>query len=282
MTAGYEFLQVERQGPVLGVALNRPDVHNALNASLIAELTSLFSSLADSGDGPVGDGDDAGGDDARVVVLSGAGPSFSAGADLNVMRAAAAATRAENEEDARALPLLLDAIDSCPLPVVARVHGAALGGAMGLLSVCDVVVAAESALFGFTEARLGIAPSLISPYVFRAIGVRQARALFVTGERFDAARALHIGLVHRVATAEGLDDAVAATVKGVLQCGPFALAACKRLTRVVPTLDEENARAFTIETLATLREGDEGREGLRAFLEKREPSFATTPPAPSA
>lgn len=282
MTAGYEFLQVERRGPVLQVSLNRPDVHNALNASLIAELTALFSSLADSGNGPMDNGDDAGGGNARVVVLRGTGPSFSAGADLNVMRTAATATRAENEEDARALPAMLDAVEACPLPVVARVHGAALGGAMGLLSVCDVVVASEGALFGFTEARLGIAPSLISPYVFRAVGVRQARALFVTGERFDAGHALHIGLVHRVAGQDGLDDAVDATVKSILQCGPVALAACKKLTRVVPTLGAENARAFTIEVLATLREGGEGREGLSAFLEKRAPSFVAAPPAPSA
>ncbi len=260
MEKQYQYLQIEQRGAALWVTLDRPAVRNAFNSAMIGELTAVFQGVEVGGA-------------ARAVVLAGAGASFCAGADLTWMREMAAYTHEENVADALRLAAMLEAVEGCPLPVVARVHGAALGGGAGLVAACDVVVGAADALFGFTEARLGIAPAVIAPFVVRKIGPGHARALFVTGERFDAAHAERIGLVHHVAAADGLDAAVEQVVAAVAACGPAAVRACKELVATVPALSREEARAYTAETIAALRASPEGQEGMRAFLEKRAPCF---------
>ena len=265
MNAQYQYLQLDQRGAVLRVTLDRPAVRNAFNPPMIAELTAVFNRV------------EAGGE-TRAAVLAGAGESFCAGADLTWMRAMAAYTREENIADAVRLSEMLEAVEGCAVPVVARVHGAALGGGAGLVAACDVVVSSSDTLFGFTEARLGIAPAVIAPFVLRKIGPGHARALFVTGERFDAARAARIGLVHRVTDRTGLDGAVQDALTGILSCGPAAVRACKELVAEVPGLSRKAARAYTAETIAALRASPEGQEGMRAFLEKRKPSFVAEPP----
>lgn len=259
MTASpdYQHLIVDRRGPVIAVTLNRPDVHNAFNPPLIAELTYCFGTL---------------GADARVraIVLTGAGASFSAGADLRAMRQSLALTPAENLADAERLAELFETIDRCPWPVVARVNGAAFGGGVGLVAVCDLAVAVEGARFAFSEVKLGIAPAVISPFVVRRIGLAQARALFLTGARFDAPRAQAIGLIHEVVPADQLDIAVDAHLTQFLSSGPEAVAAVKRLLADVPALDAAATRRATTELIARLRTSPEGQEGIRAFLEKRQ------------
>src|SRR5437899_4173898 len=253
MTAAYQHIQIEQRGPSLWVTLNRPEVRNAFNPAMIAELTALFTGIA-------------GDDETRVVVLAGAGASFCAGADLTWMREMAAYTHEENVADALRLVAMLEAVEGCAVPVVARVHGAALGGGAGLVAACDVVVVAADALFGFTEARLGIAPAVVAPFVLRKIGPGHARALFVTAERFDAARAERIGLVHHVADAAALDTKVQEVMSAVTACGPAALRACKRLVADVPGMARGAALGlYTAETIAALRASPEGQEGMRAF-----------------
>src|SRR6266576_97369 len=239
-------LDVERDGAVLRVTLARPERRNAFDATLIARLHDAFSDVGD----------------ARAVVLTGEGPSFCAGADVDWQRASIDLSLAENVQDALGLYRMLAAVDRCPAPVVAGVHGYALGGGSGLAACADVVVAAPDAVFGFTEVRLGIAPAVISPFVLAKIGAH-ARRYFTTGERFDAEAALRIGLVHELA--DDVAGAVARIVREVLQSGPEAVRAAKRLALDEPADDEELARLA-----AGLRAGAEGQEGLRAFLEKRE------------
>ena len=256
----YTTLRVERDGPVATVAFARPDVRNALNAEMIGELTRGFSALSEDGG-------------VRAVVLRGDGPAFSGGADINYMRAGLDLGEADNEKDALRLSDMFAAVDRCAHPVIARVHGAALGGGSGIIAACDIVIAADDALFGFTEARLGIVPAVISPFVLRKIGQSHARALFLTGERFDAARALRIGLVHDVVPASDLDAAVARAIDGILSCGPQATRVAKTIVRTVSMMSAEDARAWTAQTIAKRRASDEGQEGLRAFLEKRKPDW---------
>jgi methylglutaconyl-CoA hydratase len=243
-------LRVEREGDLLRVTMARPERRNALDAELIHELTEAFSDA----------------DDARAVVLAGEGPSFCAGADVEWQRVSIELSFEENVEDALRLHRMLETLDSCPAPVVARVQGYALGGGSGLVACADVVVAARDATFGFTEVRLGIIPAVISPFVFSRIGTGAARRLFLTGEQFDAATALHIGLVHEVT--DELDDVVERLVGEILKSGPQATRAAKRLLRERPEQGEDLARIA-----ARLRTSDEGQEGLRAFLEKRNPAW---------
>lgn len=261
-----ELLQIARTGPgdaVARVMLDRPEVHNAFNAELIGELRSAFRRL-----------DDEPADKLRVVVLSGNGPSFCAGADVTWMRASLALTREQNEQDAMVMAEMFDAIDRCPVPVIARVQGAALGGGMGLCAVSDLVIAEAGARFGFTEVRLGILPAVISPFVIAKIGESHARALFPSGKRFDATRALRIGLVHEVVEGDrALDDAVEAAVQDVLAAGPTAARAAKAVIREVRGLPHESTRWHTARKIATQRTSPEGQEGLRAFLEKRDPAW---------
>lgn len=253
-------LSVDRAASVTRITMNRPAVHNAFDPGLIAELRQTFERLAE--DAAV-----------RAIVLAGAGPSFCAGADLNWMRQSLSYSPEENHADTLALADMLDAIASCPQPVVARVHGAALGGGVGLVAACDIAVAAEDARFGFTEARLGLAPAVIAPYVLARIGAGHARALFLTAERFDAARALAMGLVHRVVPAADLDGAIEDIVRHLLAVGPEAARACKALARLVPAMSADEARSHTATVIARLRTGAEGQEGIRAFLEKRKPGW---------
>jgi methylglutaconyl-CoA hydratase len=259
-------LIVERTGPngsVARVRLNRPEVHNAFNAELIVELRRLFKRFSDE---PA--------DSLRAVVLAGEGPSFCAGADVNWMRASLNLTREENEQDAMVMAEMFDAIDRCAAPVVARVQGAALGGGMGLCAVSDLVIAEAGARFGFTETRLGILPSVISPFVIAKIGETHARALFPGGRRFDATRALRIGLVHEVVEGEAaLDGAVETAVKDLLAAGPTAARAAKAIIREVRGLPHESTRWHTARRIAGQRTSAEGQEGLRAFIEKRDPAW---------
>jgi methylglutaconyl-CoA hydratase len=244
-------LRVERDGEVLRVTLARPERRNAFDAGLIGELREAFADVGD----------------ARVVLLAGEGESFCAGADVDWQRASIELSLEENVQDALRLYEMLAALDSCPAPVVARVQGYALGGGSGLVACADVVVAARDATFGFTEVRLGIIPAVISPFVFARIGPGTARRFFLTGERFDAATALRIGLVHEVA--DDLDRMVEGLIGELLKSGPEATRAAKRLVHEQPAVGEELAQIA-----ARLRAGDEGQEGLRAFLEKRRPGWA--------
>jgi methylglutaconyl-CoA hydratase len=261
-----EPVRVERSGvseSVVRVTLDRPEVHNAFNELLIDDLRRLFRRLA--GEPP---------ERLRLVVLSGSGPSFCAGADVNWMRASVGLTREQNEHDAMAMAEMFDAIDRCPVPVIARVHGAALGGGMGLCAVSDLVIAEAGTRFGFTETRLGILPAVISPFVIAKIGETHARALFPGGRRFDATRALRIGLVHEVVEGiDALDEAVEVSVDDVLASGPTAARAAKAIVREVRGLPHESTRWHTARRIAAQRTSPEGQEGLRAFLEKRRPSW---------
>ena len=254
-------LTIERTPPITRITLNRPEVHNAFNETLIAELTAVFESLRE---------DEA----TRVVILQGAGKSFCAGADLNWMGKMVGSSFAENLEDARALARMFEAIDHCPKPVVGRVHGAALGGGAGLVAVCDIAVATPDAKFAFSEVKLGLIPAVITPYVVRKIGYGHARACFVSGERFDAETALRMGLIQRVVSAEQLDAEIDAITRNLLQNGPNAMAAAKMLLHAALVLPADELRSLTIARIAELRVSEEGQEGIRAFLEKRTPNFA--------
>jgi methylglutaconyl-CoA hydratase len=261
-----EGLLVERSGPngsVARVTLNRPDVHNAFNAELIGDLRRVFTRFADE---PA--------ESLRAVVLAGTGPSFCAGADVSWMRASLGLTREENEQDAMVMAEMFDAIDRCPAPVVARVLGAALGGGMGLCAVSDLVIAEAGAKFGFTETRLGIMPAVIAPFVIAKIGESNARALFPGGRRFDATRALRVGLVHEVVEGDAaLDAAVETAVSDLMAAGPTAARAAKAIVREVRGLPHESTRWHTARRIAGQRTSAEGQEGLRAFLEKRQPAW---------
>jgi methylglutaconyl-CoA hydratase len=254
--------RVERRARgVVWLTLDRPEIHNAFDDRLIAELTKELENQ----------GADAG---VRIVVLTGAGRSFSAGADLNWMRATASYGEAENLADARALARLMQTLHELPKPTVARVNGAALGGGTGLVACCDIVVASAQATFGTTEVRLGLIPAVIGPYVLAAIGPRQARRLMLTGERISAAEALRVGLVHEVVAAEQLDGAIDRIAGELLKNGPAALAAAKRLIRDLggrpieaPLIDD------TAQRIASLRVTGEAREGVGAFLDKRPPAW---------
>jgi methylglutaconyl-CoA hydratase len=242
-------LRAEREGDVLRVTLARPERRNAFDAELIAALTQAFSDVGA----------------ARAVVLAGDGPSFCAGADIAWQRAAVDLSHEDNVEDAMRLYQMLETIDSCPAPVVARVQGYALGGGSGLVACCDVAVAAPEAIFGFSEVRLGIIPAVISPFVLARIGRGAARRYFSTGERFGAEEALRIGLVHELAN--NLDAAVEQVVEALLAGGPEAIRAAKLLVREQPQGHELG------EIAAERRASDEGQEGLRAFLEGRTPTW---------
>lgn len=242
-------VRIERDGPLLRVTLARPERRNALDPVLISELTEAFCAVGE----------------ARAVVLAGDGPSFCAGADIEWMRSSVDLSFEENVEDALRLRALFEAIDGCPAPVVARVHGHVLGGGCGLVACCDVAVAPDDAVFAFSEVKLGIVPAVISPFVLARIGPGAARRYFVTGERFDAATALRVGLVDELA--DDLGAAVQRIVDELLGAGPEAARVAKQLART-PHSAEETARIT-----AERRTSAEGQEGLRAFLEKREPSW---------
>lgn len=245
------------------IALNRPDVHNAFDDGLIAELTSA---LVEAGRAEA----------VRAVVLTGTGASFSAGADLNWMRGMATASEQENREDSLRLAALVRTLQFLPKPTVARVNGAAYGGGVGLIAACDIAIGAEGARFGLTEVKLGLVPAVISPYVVAAIGVRQARRLFLTGEIIDAAEASRIGLLHQVVAADALDEAVDLALKLLAKAGPQAQREAKQLALRMGGINEQDAGridAENAELIARLRVSAEGQEGLGAFLDKRAPAW---------
>ena len=251
-----------RDGAVARLRLNRPQLHNAFDATLIAALTGALESVAAD-------------PDVRVVVVEGEGASFSAGADLNWMRGMAAASEEENRRDSLALARLMRTLDELPKPTIARVQGAAFGGGVGLVACCDIAIATANAKFGLTEARLGLLPAVISPYVIEAIGERQARRWFATAEMFDAATAHRIGLLHDVVDDEAaLDAAVQRQIDLLLKAGPVAAAGAKALVRrVAAQTDRDRLDADNAALIAALRVSPEGQEGLGAFLDKRAPAW---------
>ena len=253
-------LEVTREGPVARVWLNRPEVHNALSAELGRELAAALHVLAH---------DDA----VRVVVLGGRGPSFCAGADIGAMKASATATFDQNLEEAQQLGGYFAALADFPKPVVARLHGGVYGGGVGFACACDIAIASDDAKFGLTEVRLGIVPGLISPYVIRRLGDRHARELMLTGERFGADRALKIGLVQDVATIAELDARIDERVGELLKGAPHAQRRIKLLFELWANTSWEEYRAGLPRILAEVRSGDEAREGLTAFFEKRPPKW---------
>ena len=256
----HQFISCRRDGPIERLTLNRPDVRNAFNEDVIAELTRWAESIA-------------GDRDVRAVVLAGAGKLFCAGADLTWMSKTAAYTSEDNERDAAAAAAMFRAIDTLPVPVIGRIHGAALGGGAGLAAVCDIVVADEQAVFAFTEVKLGILPAVISPFAVAKIGRSAARELFLTGMRFDAARAKEIGLVHAVVPATELDATVDRYINEILAAGPEAIAAAKALIARVWSAPPAEVPTITAHAIATRRVSAEGQEGMKAFLEKRRASW---------
>ena len=262
-----DFLRIERNGPVARVMLDRPDVRNAFNQSVIAELTAAFTQLGTEAE-------------LRAIVLGGHGKAFCAGADLGWMRAMADYTWDQNRADAQALADMLWAIYRCPVPVVGRVHGDCYAGGVGLAAVCDVLVAADSANFCLSEARLGLLPATISPYVIRALGEQASRRYFTTAERFGANQAHALGFVHEVCAADALDAKVDELVAALVANGPMATRACKALVQDVagqpltPALREETARR-----IADIRASAEGKEGVQSFLNKRAPAWLPGTPA---
>lgn len=252
-------IRVETEGKVATVTLDRPDVRNAFNEELIAELRHAFTSFPP---------------DVRAVILTGGGGVFCAGADVAWMRKSKEYTEEENARDAAAMAAMFRAIDECPLPVIGRINGAAMGGALGLVACCDIAIAVDEAIFGFSEVRLGIIPANISTFVLPKIGARNARRYFLTGERFGAEEARAIGLVHEVVRPGSLDERVGAVAREILKCGPRAVAAAKELIREGMGRPREEQIAYTIETIARIRVSPEGQEGLAAFLEKRKPRWS--------
>lgn len=254
-------LLILHEGAVARLRMNRPDLHNAFDAGLIAALTGALTAVSND-------------PHVRVVVLEGSGASFSAGADLNWMRGMAKAGEAENRDDALALARLMRTLDELPKPTVARVHGAAFGGGIGLVACCDIAVGTPAARFGLTESKLGLLPAVISPYVIDAIGARQARRWFATAEIFDAAAALRMGLLHDVVEPDALDDAVARQVALLCKAGPLAAAGAKALVRrVAAEHDRDRLDADNAALIARLRVSPEGQDGLGAFLDKRAPGW---------
>jgi methylglutaconyl-CoA hydratase len=249
---------VEKKMHVSWVWLNRPELHNAFNAEVISELTTLFLEMAKDAD-------------LRLVVLGGKGASFSAGADLNWMKSMKEASEEENYQDAKKLAGLFEAINNLPVPVLGRIHGAALGGGSGLVSVCDYAIGCEKTLLGFTEVRLGLIPAVISPYVISKIGESQARAWFLSGEKFSADIGLRMGLLHEVTTLDKIDTAVDERVSSFLKAGPVAAREAKNLIRVVKPFNHFHEQ--TCRLIAKRRVSKEGQEGMSSLLEKKQPNW---------
>ena len=266
--AGYKTIAVDVRQSVALVVLSRPDVHNAFNAMLIAELTRALRSLDRNAS-------------VRAVVLLGEGKSFCAGADLNWMEEVARYSIAENLADATALATMLKTLHRLSKPTIARVHGAAMGGGVGLVACCDIAVAAQEATFALSEARLGLIPATIGPYVVEAVGARYARRYFLTAERFEAAEAYRIGLVHDIVTAAELDARINELLGALMLAGPHAQLECKALIRGVAHRPiDADVVGGTAEHIAAVRASPEAREGVAAFLEKRRPAWVPAPVAP--
>jgi len=257
----YSTIIAEHAGKVARIALNRPEVHNAFTATMIRELRDAVGAAASEAE-------------VRVVVLTGTGKSFCAGADLNWMREIIASSYEENYAESLAIAEFHEELYCLPKPTIARVNGTAIGGGTGFLSACDIVVASAEARFGLSEVKLGLVPAAISPYVVRRIGESQARRYFLTGERIDARRAQEIGLVNMVVAPEDLDHRTNEIIASLLSSGPEALAKAKELLHRVPRMPFEEAKAYTAAMIAALRVSAEGQEGMAAFLERRKPKWA--------
>ncbi|WOB09093.1 enoyl-CoA hydratase/isomerase family protein [Piscinibacter gummiphilus] len=254
-------LDIQRQGHVARVFLNRPEVRNAFNDAVIAELTAAFTQLGSD-------------ESLRAIVLGGHGKAFCAGADLSWMRAMADYSWEQNRADAQALADMLWTLWRCPVPVVGRIHGDCYAGGVGLAAVCDVLVASDAAAFCLSEAKLGLLPGTISPYVIRALGEQASRRYFTTAERFSAAQAHALGFVHELCSAEALDAKVDEIVAALCANGPMAVRACKQLVQDMAGAPlDEALRAETARRIADIRASDEGREGVQSFLNKRKPSW---------
>jgi methylglutaconyl-CoA hydratase len=256
----FQTILVNIEGQTAWVTLNRPDIHNAFNSLMISELYKAFSWIENN-------------EIIRVVVLTGAGRSFCAGADLNWMREVIKYSFEQNLQESRQIADVLHKIYALPKPTIAMVNGTAIGGGTGLLSACDIVIAADKAKFGLSEVKLGLVPAAISPYVVRRIGESKARQYFLTGERISADRASEIGLINEVVSLEDLKARVDDLIDNLLTSGPEAIANCKELIFRVPRMDMEEAKEFTARMIANLRISREGQEGMAAFLEKRSPSW---------
>jgi methylglutaconyl-CoA hydratase len=252
------FLKVDKDNGVYQITFNRPELHNAFNDAFIKELTELFKEIETD-------------DSARLVTLSGEGKSFSAGADLNWMKSMVEYSEQENIADSKKLALMFEQINNCPVPVVGFINGHALGGGVGLVSVCDYVMASDKALFGFTEVRLGLIPAVISPYVISKIGESHARAWFLSGERFSAHKAFHTGLVHTVVSPAEFESKKQETIQSFLKAGPVATRHCKELINNVLTNSEP--MDYTCQQIAIRRVSAEGQEGMKALLNKEKPSW---------
>jgi methylglutaconyl-CoA hydratase len=262
----YQHLTTKREGPVEHVTLNRPEVRNAFNEEVIAELMDWATQL----------GQRAAREGVRVAVLAGSGKSFCAGADVAWMAKTVSYTARENLQDATEASRMFAALDALSVPLIGRVQGAAIGGGAGLCAVCDIVVAGKEAMFGFTEVKLGILPAVIAPFALAKIGRSAARELFLTGTRFSAARAREVGLVHAVVPADELDLTVSHYVQEILTAAPGAIAAAKSLIANLWAQSVDEATPITATAIATRRVSAEGQEGLRAFLEKRPPAWIVT------
>jgi len=260
-TENYRAISIESASDLITLTLNRPEVRNAFNDTMIAEISDFFGQLSEKSR------------HYRVVIITGSGNSFCAGADLNWMKKMVDYSLEENLADSLKLAEMFRWISECPLPVLARVNGPAIGGGAGLVAVCDIAIAAESAVFGLSEVKLGLAPAVISPYMIRKMGDRYCREYFLTGERFSAARGAEIGLLNRVVPDKDLDQAVNEMVERLRTSGPNAIAACKTLLAGRSPADSRETDRFMAELIARLRISDEAQEGMRAFLEKRKPSW---------
>ena len=257
----YETILFSREGSIVRLVLNRPQVHNAFNEVMVQELGHAFAAVCQDAK-------------IRVVILTGQGKSFCAGADLNWMRKVKDYSFEDNVQESKSLAELMYAIYALPLPTIARVNGAAIGGGTGLMAACDLAIAAQTAKFSLSEVKLGLVPAVISPYVIRRVGESACREFFITGERLTAERALRFGLVNEVVPLEDLDRAVQERVSQLLTSGPKALNTCKEILRKIPGMSFEEAKAYTAEVIASLRVSPEGQEGMSAFLEKRKPRWA--------
>jgi len=260
MDKTYETIKIQKEGLVAKVIFCRPEVHNAFNDTLIYEMTDLFKSVRED-------------KDLRVIVLTGEGKSFCAGADLNWMRRVKDYSYEKNLEESLALADLFYLIYTMPLPVIGRINGAAIGGGTGFVSVCDIAVAAESARFSFSEVKIGLVPACIGPYVIKKIGEGKAREYFISGERLTAADAYRIGLVNRYYPDDRLDEELDKLVGTILSSGPNAIKMAKELISNVPLMTPDKFKPYTAEMIAKLRKSDEGQEGMDAFLNKRKPNW---------
>lgn len=260
MTKEYQTIKLEYRDRVARVTLNRPQVRNAFNDIMISEMTDAFKTINNN-------------DDLRVVVLTGEGQSFCAGADLNWMKGVINYTYEENLKDSLNLSDMFHFMFNCPLPTIARVNGTAIGGGTGMVAVCDIVIASEKAVFSLSEVKLGLVPACISPYVIRRLGDKNCREFFLTGERLTAQKALTAGLVNQVVPDDQLDKTVEERVRQLISSGPDALTWCKQLLLNAPAIPENDVGKYTAEIITRLRMSDEGQEGMKAFFEKRKPKW---------